>query len=242
MCGIGGVFHFATEEPVSLPVLEEMSAVQRHRGPDGSDIHVEGRVGLANRRLAIVDVAGGRQPIGNEDGTVWMVANGEIYNFRALRDRLRDAGATFTSASDTEVLVRAYEQWGTAAVAQIEAQVNDLAATIYKDARNDVGVLPAERVLEMGTIRGAGALLLDRQIGSIEVRPFFRISPKRHLDIFTRQRRVAIQIVCRFPPAVPRARTPTSSTLKPTRDKRLVKAMSGPADHTANTPAVLSAA
>ena len=89
-----------------------MSAVIGHRGPDGSGIYVCGELGLGHRRLSIIDLDGGAQPISNEDDTVQVVFNGEIYNFVELREELRRFGHVFKTRSDTEVIVHAYEQWG----------------------------------------------------------------------------------------------------------------------------------
>ena len=83
-----------------------------HRGPDGEGQHADGMVGLGHRRLAIIDVERGRQPLSNEDGQIWVTFNGEIYNFRELRSDLTSTGHVFKTSSDTEVLVHAYEQWG----------------------------------------------------------------------------------------------------------------------------------
>ncbi|MEX2661517.1 MAG: hypothetical protein WD227_06295, partial [Vicinamibacterales bacterium] len=89
-----------------------MCDVIRHRGPDDEGIHVEAGVGLGMRRLSIIDLSTGHQPIHNEDETVWLVFNGEIYNYRELRTELESAGHRFYTASDTETIVHAYEQWG----------------------------------------------------------------------------------------------------------------------------------
>jgi asparagine synthase (glutamine-hydrolysing) len=89
-----------------------MTTAMRHRGPDGKGLFVQGRAGLGHRRLSIIDVDGGAQPIANEDGTLQVVFNGEIYNFIELRSELETAGHMFRTRSDTEVIVHAYEQWG----------------------------------------------------------------------------------------------------------------------------------
>jgi len=110
MCGICGI---AAREPVDPARLEGMSRTLEHRGPDSSGMFVDGGIGLAVRRLAIIDLAGGDQPIANEDGTCTVIQNGEIYNFASLRVELERAGHRFrTDHSDTEVIVHAYEQWG----------------------------------------------------------------------------------------------------------------------------------
>ncbi len=112
MCGLAGV---ARREPrgVATEMLDRMAAALRHRGPDGSGRYADAQVGLAHVRLSIIDVAGGAQPLGNEDGSVLIVYNGEIYNYLELQRELVAAGHRFGTRSDTEVLVHAYEQWGT---------------------------------------------------------------------------------------------------------------------------------
>lgn len=112
MCGIAGFagLPFGPEESTRL--LSRMCAAITHRGPDGQGALVEDPVALGMRRLSIIDLAGGWQPIGSEDGAVQVVFNGEIYNFRALRTVLERAGHTFKTQSDTETIVHGYEEWG----------------------------------------------------------------------------------------------------------------------------------
>ena len=111
MCGIVGIVHRA-DRPVDAALLGRMNDAIRHRGPDEDGVYLNGRVGLAMRRLAIIDLKGGQQPITNEDRTVWIVFNGEIYNFRELKERLEKLGHTFKTDCDTEAIVHAYEQYG----------------------------------------------------------------------------------------------------------------------------------
>jgi asparagine synthase (glutamine-hydrolysing) len=110
MCGIAGVVHHAGAADGRL--VEAMCERIVHRGPDARGVHVAGQAGLGVQRLAIIDVAGGHQPLFSEDGQVSVVMNGEIYNFADLRDRLRERGHTFSSGSDAEVLVHLYEDHG----------------------------------------------------------------------------------------------------------------------------------
>lgn len=112
MCGICGHLHTNPKRPADRKLLQRMNETLYHRGPDSDGMYINGNGGLAMRRLAIIDVAGGQQPIANEDGTVVVVCNGEIYNFRELRAELAQYGHRFTTNSDTEVIVHAYEQWG----------------------------------------------------------------------------------------------------------------------------------
>lgn len=112
MCGIAGVVYSAHDRPVDPSVLQRMSDSIAHRGPDAEGIWTSPGVGLAHRRLSIVDLDNGKQPIGNEDGTVQIVFNGEIYNFRELRRELESKGHVFRTFSDTEVIVHLYEEFG----------------------------------------------------------------------------------------------------------------------------------
>lgn len=117
MCGIVGIVSLAPGSAIDESVVHAMNESIFHRGPDSSGRYIEpGRVALAMRRLAIIDVAGGDQPIANEDGTVHVVFNGEIYNFEKLKAELESKGHVFETHSDTEVLVHGYEQWGDAFV------------------------------------------------------------------------------------------------------------------------------
>jgi asparagine synthase (glutamine-hydrolysing) len=112
MCGIAGILHLDAQRPIDARLLKRMNEVQSHRGPDGSGTHIEGGVGLTHRRLSIIDLAGGAQPLFNEDETVAVTFNGEIYNFQPLVAELKSLGHRFRTHSDTEVIVHAWEQWG----------------------------------------------------------------------------------------------------------------------------------
>ena len=104
MCGISGIYNYMRYEHVDRDVLAGMLAAIRHRGPDDEGIHLDRGLGIGARRLSIIDVAGGHQPIANEDGSVVVAFNGEIYNYRELSDQLRGRGHTFSTAADTEVI------------------------------------------------------------------------------------------------------------------------------------------
>lgn len=117
MCGITGACWTRDGAPLEFPVLQRMVAALEHRGPDDSGFYQSpadraGAAALGFRRLSIIDLAGGHQPLSNEDGSVWVVFNGEIYNYRELKPRLEALGHVFRTASDTECIVHAYEQWG----------------------------------------------------------------------------------------------------------------------------------
>jgi len=97
---------------IDKPLIMKMSEALKHRGPDDCGFFFDNETALGNTRLSIIDIKGGHQPIHNEDSTVWIVFNGEIYNFQELRSALDKLGHTFYTDSDTEVIVHAYEQWG----------------------------------------------------------------------------------------------------------------------------------
>jgi asparagine synthase (glutamine-hydrolysing) len=113
MCGIAGIWE-RCGRPVDQAALERMSAILRHRGPDGSGLYIDGELGLANRRLAIVDVSpAGDQPMSLSERGLWLTYNGEIHNYVELRRELEALGSRFRTATDTEVVLHAYDAWGT---------------------------------------------------------------------------------------------------------------------------------
>ena len=112
MCGITGIFDTRGKRDIDRAALQRMNESQHHRGPDEGSVHVEPGVGFGHRRLAIIDVATGQQPLFNEDGSVCVVFNGEIYNFQELVPELEALGHVFHTRSDTEVIVHAWEAWG----------------------------------------------------------------------------------------------------------------------------------
>jgi asparagine synthase (glutamine-hydrolysing) len=112
MCGITGIFDTRSARAVDSQVLRRMNDSQHHRGPDEGSLHVEPGLGFGHRRLSIIDIATGQQPLFNEDGSVVVVFNGEIYNYQSLIPELQAAGHVFHTKSDTECIVHAWEQWG----------------------------------------------------------------------------------------------------------------------------------
>ena len=118
MCGITGIFDTSGVDEISRELLHRMNETQFHRGPDEGGLHLEPGVGLGHRRLSIIDLSTGQQPLFNEDGSVVVVFNGEIYNFQELVPELEALGHTFRTHSDTEVIVHAWEAWGEACVAR----------------------------------------------------------------------------------------------------------------------------
>ena len=113
MCGIAGVFEFDRDARADPRLLERMTRLIAHRGPDDSGHFLRGSVGLGHRRLSIIDLsAAGHQPMGSPDGAVWITYNGECYNYADLADLLRSRGCSFRSTSDTEVILQLYIEFG----------------------------------------------------------------------------------------------------------------------------------
>src|SRR5580704_16702575 len=113
MCGICGKLAFDREAMVSPALVKAMADTIRHRGPDDEGYYTAGQIALGFRRLSIIDLKSGHQPLSNEDGSVWIVFNGEIYNYQELRSFLLSKGHTFKTRTDTEVIVHLYEELGT---------------------------------------------------------------------------------------------------------------------------------
>ncbi len=156
MCGITGIYNIKSGEPVVSPILKEMTESLRHRGPDDSGYYIKNSVGLGHSRLSIIDLSGGHQPIFNEDKSIAVVFNGEIFNYIELRDLLIKKGHRFTSQSDTEVIVHLYEQYGKDFLQYLNGQ---FAIALFDEkkkklilARDRVGIRPLfYSVLNNGT-------------------------------------------------------------------------------------------
>src|SRR6202142_4351520 len=119
MCGIAGIVGASDDSRIDYDVIHRMCQTLVHRGPDDEGVFVKDGTGLGMRRLSIIDLAGGRQPVFNEDRTVWIVFNGEIYNFRQLRRELEQKGHHFRTHTDTEVIVHLYEDLGAECVQKL---------------------------------------------------------------------------------------------------------------------------
>src|SRR6185369_17251015 len=141
MCGICGLFSLDGASAPDPAALAAMNETLVHRGPDSDGSMIDGPCGLAMRRLSIIDLAGGDQPIGNEDGRIQVIQNGEIYNYRELMDELRGRGHTFSTHSDTEVLVHLYEELGPDFVDRLRGMF----AIAVWDARNGRVLLARDR-------------------------------------------------------------------------------------------------
>ncbi len=148
MCGIAGAFHFGRVTAVEEPLLRSMAACIAHRGPDDEGFHLDpgGRLGLAFRRLSIVDLAGGHQPMATADGRYWIVFNGEIYNHADLRRELEGKGRVFRTRSDTEVILESFAEYGPGCVTRFQGMfalaVWDRERRRLFLARDRVGIKP----------------------------------------------------------------------------------------------------
>ena len=192
MCGLAGVGR-RRPRGVSAQLLEPMIGAIRHRGPDGCGLYADERVGLAHARLSVIDLAGGAQPLANEDGTILIVYNGEIFNFVALRSELAAHGHVFRTRSDTEVLVHAYEQWGEGMLGRLNGQfafvIYDRRTASLFLARDRFGILPlfyAERDGDLYFASEVKALLASGEVeraldpeGLDEVLTFWAALPPR---------------------------------------------------------------
>ncbi len=155
MCGISGIYGF-DGAPADIGHLQRMTDALAHRGPDGDGRYLQHNVGLGHRRLSIIDLDGGAQPLANENGTVHVVFNGEIYNFVELRAELEQAGHRFKTRSDTEVIVHGYEQWGAQCVDHFNgifafALWDEVARRLFL-ARDHLGVKPLYYTVTRGQL------------------------------------------------------------------------------------------
>ena len=146
MCGITGIFDITGKREISRQLLSEMNETQFHRGPDEGGLHIEPGLGFGHRRLSIIDLSSGQQPLFNEDGTVVVTYNGEIYNFPELTEELKGLGHRFRTHCDTEVIVHAWEQWGEGCVDRFRGMfafgVWDRNREILFLARDRMGIKP----------------------------------------------------------------------------------------------------
>ncbi len=141
MCGIAGIFHNDPRKPVNKVILKRMSDFQAHRGPDDDGFHVQGPVGLAHRRLSIIDLSGGHQPIYSADGKLCIVFNGEIYNHEELQAELKAKGYVYKTRSDTETILHAYDAYGVDCVKRLRGM---FAFCIF-DGRKNLAFMARDR-------------------------------------------------------------------------------------------------
>jgi len=185
MCGIAGIANLRSRDPIEPRLLRQMIRIQSHRGPDESGIYVDDHVGLGQARLSIIDLAGGAQPMSNEDGSIWIVYNGEIFNYVELRKELLERGHRFHTTSDTEVLVHLYEDRGPECLRELNGQ---FALAIWDSRRREL-FLARDRI---GIRPLHYAIHNDRLIFASEVKALFcvpdverRIDPVAMDQIFT---------------------------------------------------------
>ncbi|HZG46648.1 MAG TPA: asparagine synthase (glutamine-hydrolyzing), partial [Allosphingosinicella sp.] len=176
MCGIAGIFHPDVPKPVSPERVGAMADMLAHRGPDGSGVWIAPGVGLGHRRLSIIDVEGGAQPLVTADGRVAISFNGEIYNYRELKAELETKGFPFRTDSDTEVILAAWRQWGPKCLQRLNGMfafaLYDLGSDSLFLARDRLGVKP----LFYGSLPD-GALIFASELKGLLAHPLFRSSP-----------------------------------------------------------------
>ncbi len=184
MCGICGIVSPPSTEPVDRSLLEAMCRTIVHRGPDDEGVYTGRAVGLAARRLSIIDLEGGHQPLSNEDGSIWVAHNGEVYNFPELRETLIARGHRFSTRTDTETIVHSYEQWGEDFVHRLRGM---FAFSLWDEkkqrlllVRDRLGVKPLYY-----TLLNNGTLVFGSELKAVLVHPRVRraIDP-RALDFF----------------------------------------------------------
>src|SRR5689334_18293118 len=165
MCGIAGIVASEALHPDDRERVIRMRDVIAHRGPDDAGVFVDDHAALGHRRLSIVDLAAGHQPLANENDTIWIVFNGEIYNHQTIRERLESAGHHYRTRSDTETIVHAYEEWGSSAVDHLRGMfafaIWDSARRRLLLARDRLGVKP------LYWARSGNRLLFGSEIKSI---------------------------------------------------------------------------
>ncbi len=185
MCGIAGIFDLVGHGEVAPDLLAAMNQVQAHRGPDEDGFHYEPGIGVAHRRLSIIDLSSGQQPMFSADGNVCVVYNGEIYNFRALADELRSLGYVFRTHCDTEVIVYAWQAWGVDCVRRFRGMfafaIYDRAAQTVFLARDRFGIKPL-----FYSVLGNGKIIFGSELKVLKAHPSLdrRIDPRAVEDYF----------------------------------------------------------
>jgi len=196
VCGIAGIINLDASAPPSRDALEVMAGALEHRGPDEFGLYLDRFAGLAHSRLSIIDLSTGQQPLSNEDGTLWISFNGEIFNYVELRAELEQLGHRFRTKSDTEVIVHAWEAWGEAAFERMNGQwavaLWDSKTHTFVLARDRVGVRPlfvmehAGRLYFASEVKAlfAGAPSFSRQldpVGLDETFTFWTVVPPQSI-------------------------------------------------------------
>jgi asparagine synthase (glutamine-hydrolysing) len=204
MCGIAGIYQIDGRDGTSLSALKDMIGAFRHRGPDETGIYLDDHIGLGHARLSIIDLSSGVQPIHNEDETLWIIYNGEVFNYPELRQTLLQKGHRFYTTSDTEVVLHLYEEEGPGCLAQLNGQfalaIWDAKKKKLFLARDRVGIRPLYYTIFNGT------LIFGSEIKSVFVNKNIprEIDPVAMDQIFTfwttLTPRTAFRDICELPP------------------------------------------
>ncbi|MCK4648619.1 asparagine synthase (glutamine-hydrolyzing) [bacterium] len=165
MCGICGVYNFGNKDPVNQDLIKRMTEALKHRGPNDEGFYIRNNMGMGVRRLRVIDLETGHQPIHNEDKTIWIVFNGEIYNFRDLREALEKKGHIFYTKSDTEVILHLYEEYGRDCVQRL----NGMFAFAIWDSREERLFLARDRIgiKPLFYVEHKGSIVFASEIKSI---------------------------------------------------------------------------
>src|SRR5262252_8014116 len=184
MCGICGQYNFGTGEPVNRQTVRRMADSLVHRGPDDEGFYLEGSLGLGFRRLSIIDLGGGHQPMSDWEESVWVAFNGEIYNFLELRRELEGCGHVFRTRSDTEVIVHGYKQWGDDVLNRLNGMFGvaiwDVRQRRLVLARDPFGIKPVYYRIEDGRLyfgsemRPIRATMADAEVDPTALNLFLR--------------------------------------------------------------------
>jgi asparagine synthase (glutamine-hydrolysing) len=185
MCGISGIWNHKSGQAVEMQRLRLITDLLAHRGPDGEGFHISNALGLGHRRLSIVDLEGGHQPISNEDGSVWVICNGEIYNFPELRHELEQRGHIFRTRSDTEAIVHLYEDLGESCFERLRGMF----ALALWDARKQQLLLARDRIGIKPLFYGVGkqGIVFGSEIKCVAASGLIEpeIDPTAIADLFT---------------------------------------------------------
>lgn len=189
MCGICGIVNISASQPIDRDVLLRMTQVLEHRGPDDQGIYIDEQAGLGSRRLSIIDLTSGRQPIANEDETMWIVFNGEIYNYRELRAYLQKGGHVFRTRTDTEVILHLYEEFGV----DCAQHLNGIFAFAIWDARRKELVIARDRmgIKPLYYTEAAGQLIFGSEMKALLAHP----DVARDIDLISLNEYLAFEYV-----------------------------------------------
>ncbi|MDB5687866.1 MAG: asparagine synthetase, partial [Rhizorhabdus sp.] len=176
MCGLAGIFHLQTAKPVPEARIRAMTDAIAHRGPDGEGVWTAPGVGLGHRRLSIIDLAGGVQPMASADGKIVLIFNGEIYNFQEVRAELEALGHVFRTHSDTEVIIEGWRRWGPDSLSRLNGMfafaIHDADRGCLFLARDRLGVKPMHYA-ELSD----GSVIFASEMKALLAHPLFRRAP-----------------------------------------------------------------